>query len=89
MFTTGCVLVAGLLAGVFAKDRRDVLIHAGNVTVGAAATMTFLIFWRGPGRLFPIAIVMGTEILGIGSYLGALLTFPFKARTDEADDQPS
>lgn len=78
-FTAACVLIAGLLAAVFARDRRDALIHAGNVTTGAAIVMTFLIFWPEPGTLFPIAIVFGIVILAVGSYLGALVTFPFKA----------
>ena len=84
-FTTGCVLVAGLLAALSAKKRRDIWIHAGNVTGGAAVVMTLVVFWRGPGRLFPIAIVFGIWILGISSYLGAFLAWPFKQRiTDPA-----
>ena len=62
-----------------ARDRRDALIHAGNVTAGAAAVMIVTLFSAGPGTLFPIAIVFGIAILAVGSYLGALVTFPFKA----------
>jgi hypothetical protein len=83
-FTAACVLIAGLLAALFASDRRDALIHAGNVTAGAAAVMVFTVFWTGPGTLFPIAIVLGIAILAVGSYLGALATLPFKPATGGA-----
>jgi hypothetical protein len=83
-FTAACTLIAGLLAGIFAKDRRDALIHAGNVTAGAAIVMTFLIFWPEPGRLFPIAIIFGIAILAVGSFLGALATLPFKSASGGA-----
>src|SRR5215212_10783906 len=70
-FTAACVLIAGLLAALLARDRRDALIHAGNVTAGAVAVMIVTLFSAGPGTLFPIAIVLGTVILAVGSYLGA------------------
>ena len=78
--TCGGFLVAGLLAGVVATDRHDALIHAGNVTAGGGVPMTFMMFRDGPGTLFPMAIVIGIHVLGIASYLGALLTLPFKAQ---------
>ena len=78
-FTAVCVLIAGLIAGLLARDRRDALIHAGNVAAGAAAAMIVTLFATGPGTLFPIAIVLGIAILAAGSYLGALVAFPFKA----------
>ena len=77
--TAACILIAGLLAALLARDRRDALVHAGNVTAGAAAVMIFTLFAAGPGTLFPIAIVLGIVILAVGSCLGALATFPFKA----------
>ena len=76
--TAACILIAGLLAALLARDRRDALIHAGNVTAGSAAVMILTLFSTGPGTLFPIAIVIGIAILAAGSYLGALATFPFK-----------
>jgi hypothetical protein len=80
------VLIAGLLAALLARDRRDALIHAGNVTAGAAAVMIFTLFAAGPGTLFPIAIVLGIAILAVGSYLGALATFPSKRRAGARGD---
>ena len=71
---------------LLARDRRDALIHAGNVTAGAAVVMIVTLFWAGPGTLFPIAIVFGIVILAAGSYLGALATFPFKAPSRGAGD---
>ena len=78
LFTAACVLIAGLLAALLARDRGDALIHAGNVAAGAAAVMIATLFSAGPGTLFPIAIVIGIVILAIGSYLGALAALPFK-----------
>ena len=90
-FTAACILLAGLLAAILARDRRDALIHAGSVTAGAAAVMIVTVFWTGPGTLFPIAIILGIVILAVGSYLGALATFPFKTadggRTHEFRDR--
>jgi hypothetical protein len=86
-FTCGSFLLAGFLAGVVATDRLDALIHAGNLTAGGAVAMTFILFLNGPGTLFPIAIVVGIYILGFGSYLGALLTLPFKARAGAGGDR--
>jgi hypothetical protein len=83
-FTTACVLIAGVLAGIFARDRSDALIHAGNVTAGAAVVMTALIVYPEPGRLFPIAIIYGVAILAVGTYLGALATLPFKSASGGA-----
>jgi hypothetical protein len=83
-FTTACVLIAGLLAGLSARDRRDALIHAGNVTAGAAIAMTGLLFWAGPGTIFPIVMALGTGILAVGSFLGALATLPFKSTSGGA-----
>ena len=88
--TGGGFLVAGFVAGAVARDRRGALIHAGNLTAGGGVSMTFIIFRDGPGALFPIAIVAGIYILGLGSYLGALLTLPFKAQAGGGrDQQPS
>ena len=78
-FTTACVVIAGLLAGFLARDRRDVLIQAAAVTAGAAIAMTCVLFWVGPGNLFPIVIVLGTVIVAVGSFLGALAALPFKS----------
>ena len=86
LFTAACVLIAGLLAALLARDRGDALIHAGNVTAGAAAVMIMTLFSTGPGTLFPIAIVLGLVVLAVGSYLGALATFPFKAPGRGAGD---
>jgi hypothetical protein len=86
-FTGGGFLVAGLLAGVVATDRRDALIQAGNLTAGGGVPMTFIIFGNGPGTLSPIAIVAGIYVLGLASYLGALLTLPFKAQAGGGGDQ--
>jgi hypothetical protein len=83
-FTTACVLVAGLLAGLLARDRRDALIHAGNVTAGAAIAMTCLLFWSGPGTIFPIVMTLGSVILAVGSYLGAFAALPFKSASGGA-----
>ncbi|MEO8259846.1 MAG: hypothetical protein ABI868_21055 [Acidobacteriota bacterium] len=77
-FTTACLLIAGLIAAGFARDRPDALVHAGNVTAGAGAVMIVTVFAIGPGTLFPIAILFGLVILAVGSYLGALVIFPFK-----------
>jgi hypothetical protein len=83
-FTTACVLIAGLLAGLLARDRLDALIHALNVTAGAAIVMTCVLFWSGPGNLFPIVIALGTVIVAVGSFLGALATLPFKSASGGA-----
>ena len=85
-FTTACVLIAGLLAGLLARDRRDALIHAGNVTAGAAIVLTCVLFWAGPGTLFPIVIVLGIVIVAVGSFLGALAALPFKSTSGGAGD---
>ena len=77
-FTMAGVLIAGLLAGFLARDRLDALIHAGNVTAGAAIAMTCVLFWSGPGTIFPIVMVLGTVQLAVGSFLGAFATLPFK-----------
>ena len=45
-FTAACVLIAGLVAALLARDRRDALIHAGNVAAGAAAVMIHIVFGR-------------------------------------------
>jgi predicted Na+-dependent transporter len=83
-FTTACVLIGGLLAGLSARDRRDVLIHAGNVTAGAAIAMAGALFWSGPGTLFPIVMVLGIVQLAVASFLGALATLPFKSASGGA-----
>lgn len=83
-FTAACALIAGLLAGISAKDQRDVLIRAGNVAAGAAIAMTAALFWAGPGNLFPIVIALGTAILAACSFLGAVATLPFKAASGGA-----
>ena len=88
-FTGGGFLVAGFLGGVVATDPRDALIRAGNLTAGGGVPMTFIIFRDGPGTLFPIAIVGGIYVLGLGSYLGALLTLPFKAQSGGGEKQQS
>jgi hypothetical protein len=86
-FTGAGFLVAGFLAGVVATDRQDALIHAGNLTAGGSVAMTVILFRNGPGTLFPIAIVIGIYILGLGSYLGALPTLPFKAQAGGGGDR--
>lgn len=83
-FTAACALIAGLVAGTRAKDQRDVLIHAGNVAAGAAIAMTAALFWVGPGNLFPIVIALGSAILAVCSFLGALAALPFKAASGGA-----
>ena len=86
VFTTACVLSAGLLAGLLARDRRDALIHAGNVTAGAAIVLTGVLFRAGPGTLFPIVIVLGIAIVAVGSFLGTLAALPFKSTSGGAGD---
>jgi hypothetical protein len=86
-FTVVCVVIAGVIAALWAKDRREVLIHAANVTAGAAAAMIVTLFWTGPGTLFPIAIVFGIAILAAGTYLGALALFPFKSASRAGDSR--
>src|SRR4029453_8034602 len=85
-FTAACVLVGGVLAALLARDRRHALIHAGNVTAGAAAVMILTLFSAGPGTLFPIAIVLGIAILAVASSLGALAPWPFKGPSRGAGD---
>jgi hypothetical protein len=78
-FTAGCVLVAGLLAGAFARDRDDGLVHGGNVAAGAALAMVLVLFLGpGPGTIFPIALAFGAVVVAASSFVGVLLTFPFK-----------
>ena len=83
-FTAACAVIAGLLAGILARDQRDVMIHATNVVAGAAIVMTAALFWAGPGNLFPIVIALGTAILAVCTFLGALATLPFKAASGGA-----
>ena len=86
-FTAACVLIAGLLAALLARDRRDALIHAGNVTAGAAAVMiSHAVLGRARHAVSRSRSSLGIAILAAGSYLGALATFPFKAPGRGAGD---
>jgi hypothetical protein len=86
-FTTACILVAGVLAGVFSRDRDDALVHGGNVAAGAVVAMAVVLFLGpGPGTIFPIVLVIGTVIVAMSSFAGTLLAFPFKAKRGGAGD---
>jgi hypothetical protein len=88
-FTSGCFLIGGLLASVVATDHQDALIHAGNVTAGGGVALIFVIFRDAPGALSPIAILIGIHVLGLPTYLGALITVALKAQAADRNQQPS
>ena len=80
-FTALCLLVAGLVASAsWARDRDDAMTHSANVAAGALVAMTVVLFFVGPGTIFPIVIVFGGAIALFSSAIGSLLVWPFKSR---------
>ena len=80
-FTALCLLAAGLVASAcWARDRDDAMTHAANVAAGALLAMTVVLFFVGPGTIFPIVIVFGGAIALFSSAIGSLMVWPFKSR---------
>src|SRR5215210_1530226 len=64
LLTMGFVVAAGLRVGAFAHDRRETLVRTANVAAGAISAMILVLFAVvGIGRLFPLAIVLGSMVI--------------------------
>jgi hypothetical protein len=80
-FTALCLLAAGLVASAcWARNRDEAITHAANVAAGALLAMTVVLFFVGPGTIFPLVIVFGGAIALFSSAIGSLMVWPFKAR---------
>ena len=70
--TAASLLVVGAIVALTGFDRQRWLIVGLNLAAGAAAAMIVVLFAVGPGTLFPIAMVIGTLVVGASSVAGAL-----------------
>jgi len=76
LFTAGCMFAAGaVLAAVSAGRFTDLYLLALSVAAGAAFPMAVTLFThpRGPGNLFPIALIVGGGVLLIATAAGAMV----------------
>ena len=66
-------VVSAVVAALAARSFEHAMAVAAYITIGGAVTMAILLFLQpwGPGNIFPISIVIGTMILGIGSIGGS------------------
>jgi hypothetical protein len=78
LLTVGCIVIAGFLANLLAQDRRETLVHGGNVAAGAVIAMIATLFTIGAGTLFPIVIALGSTLIIASSFAGAFIAYPFK-----------
>jgi hypothetical protein len=73
LFTAGCMFAAGaVLAAVSAGRFSDLFLLALSVAAGAAVPMAVTLFThpRGPGNLFPFALILGGGVLLIATAAG-------------------
>jgi hypothetical protein len=73
-FTAATLLIAGVIAGLSATISRYGAVARGcNIAAGAIVAMTIVLFAKGPGTLFPIALVFGAAIAVMSSVGGTLV----------------
>lgn len=78
LFTVTCVAVASLIAGVAARERRDLVVVAANVAGGGIVAMLVALGATGVGTIFPLVIVIGGALVIAGAFAGALIVSPTK-----------
>jgi hypothetical protein len=73
IFTTSLICVAGVIVGATSKGFHDWIVSAVSFVVGAAVVMTVTLFThpKGPGNLFPLALMLGTAFIAFGTFAGA------------------
>ncbi len=73
-FTAAILLIVGVIAGFSASINRHGAVARGcNIAAGAIVAMTIVLFAKGPGTLFPIALAFGAAIAVTSSVGGALV----------------
>jgi hypothetical protein len=74
LFTAVWLFAAAAVEGaVAATGRRDAIARAASLAVGAVAAMMAVLFWSGPGTIFPIALAFGAAIAGGSALAGSLI----------------
>ncbi|HWF84979.1 MAG TPA: hypothetical protein VG222_09040 [Vicinamibacterales bacterium] len=73
-FTAATLLIVGVFAGLNASiSRHGAVARGGNIAAGAIVAMTIVLFAKGPGTLFPIALIIGAAIAVTSSVSGAMM----------------
>jgi hypothetical protein len=72
-FTAAALLVIGFLSALTTSNRLSTIARGGSIAAGAIAAMTVVLFAKGPGTLFPIALAIGAAIAIASSISGAML----------------
>lgn len=73
-FTAASLLLAGVIASaVTSPSRQGTIAHGCNIALGAIVAMTIVLFAKGPGTLFPIALALGAVIAVASSVCGAMV----------------
>ena len=73
---TGALAMActfAVLGAIMGACRRDGILDAMAAAAGAIVAMVVVLFWIGPGNIFPIAIMFGVFILGGVTAIGAAI----------------
>jgi hypothetical protein len=72
-FTAASLLLVGVVANLAAPNRQGPITRGCNIAAGAVIAMTVVLFAKGPGTLFPIALFVGAAIAVTSSVSGALV----------------
>ena len=79
LLTMGVFVVGGLLASVLARDRHEILVQTANFAAGAIGAMiVILVAVVGIAPLFPMAIAIGSMLIVVSCFAGALIGYRFK-----------
>ena len=78
--TVACVFVAEVLSGAGERDRRELMLHAANVSGGAIVALIFALFASGPGTIAPLVIIIGGALVIAGAFAGTLVVRALAAR---------
>jgi hypothetical protein len=74
VLTAVSLIFAGAVAGVWpSATNRGAIARGCSIGAGAILAMAVVLFARGPGTLFPIALVLGAAIVLASSISGTLL----------------
>lgn len=74
---TGAASVAAsflVLGAVIGLSRRNGILDAMFAALGGVVAMTAILFWLGPGNIFPIVVIFGTFVIGCSTCFGLAIS---------------
>jgi hypothetical protein len=73
-------IAASIAAALSARNQYESVVHGVNVAVGATIAATAVLFFIGPGTIFPIVIAFCAMIALASAMVGATVVAAFQHR---------